>query len=94
MAIRFYQERETGDLLFVYYKPGHVQHLEGCANAIARDPSSLCWTVVGTGYLEEKCERLARPKARRHPHWRTMFSFRADWMARQIHSKGLAVLPY
>jgi len=94
--IRFFVERETRDLLFVFWSPGHEQHLEGCALCIAGDPSSICWTQVSEQYLARKCVRVSVAKAKRHPQWEAGngFSMRVDWMSTTIAKDGVAVLPY
>ena len=92
-GICFYQERATKDCLFVWRKPGHEQHLEGCANAISGVPSSVCWTAVGDSYLLARCRRVTRGEVAESPGTAVLL-MRADWMAQQIDEHGIAVLPY
>ena len=93
MAIRFYQERETGDLMFMFWQPGHVQHLEGCHTGIAHDASSLCWGGCCHAYLN-RCKRLSGKRAASHPQYTTTFATRVEWMREEIQQRGIAVLPY
>jgi hypothetical protein len=99
IGIRFYEERDSKDLLFIWRDRDRasVWNNQGCSTAIWGDALSVNWGEVSNDYLYKKCRRLTLFEVRRrlldNSQWETLV-FRAAWMSNEMQTKGEAILPW
>ena len=77
MVIRFYRERETGDLLIIEYRRGERKH-DAIGTGIGGVVSSMTTTSASGSYLSAKCKRLTLAEAKLHPQWPRIVQYLPD----------------